>query len=204
TLTLGSQAVLLINQGIGQRSTARTTQNDRSSRSHTVLTISLSCHLAATMPHGRAEHVSGSTRMRDLWGGDACTAKLQLVDLAGSERVGRLGRCRVGEGAHWLGGRLKEAGFINGSLSALGNVVAALGQAAGDRPHIPFRDSKLTRVLAESLGGNANAALIATVGPAPQNQAESLSTLLFASRCMRVKSMPVRKIHVDHSEEMLR
>ncbi|CAN0496317.1 unnamed protein product, partial [Ectocarpus sp. 12 AP-2014] len=61
-----------------------------------------------------------------------------------------------------------------------------------------LRDSKLTRILADSLGGDANAALVATVGPAPQNQAETLSTLVFASRCMRVQSNPVR--HEEHEE----
>ncbi len=76
-----------------------------------------------------------------------------------------------------------EAKSINTSLSALGNVIAALAEqpAAG---HVPYRDSKLTKILHDSLGGTASTALIATVGPSRSNYAETLSTLQFASRCM--------------------
>ena len=93
------------------------------------------------------------------------------------------------------GVRLSEARSINASLSALGNVIAAL---AVDSKHVPFRDSKLTRILQDSLSGTASTALIATVGPAPVNEAESLSTLMFASRCMHVKSTPVFNEEIDY------
>jgi len=116
------------------------------------------------------------------------SGKLLLVDLAGSERIRRTTSSGV---------RLSEARSINASLSALGNVIAAL---AVDNKHVPFRDSKLTRLLQDSLGGSASTALIATVGPAPINEAESLSTLMFASRCMHVKSQPVFNEEIDYMD----
>ncbi|GMI36232.1 hypothetical protein TrRE_jg76, partial [Triparma retinervis] len=116
------------------------------------------------------------------------SGKLLLVDLAGSERIRRTTSSGV---------RLSEARSINASLSALGNVIAAL---AVDNKHVPFRDSKLTRLLQDSLGGSASTALIATVGPAPVNESESLSTLMFASRCMHVKSQPVFNEEIDYMD----
>ncbi|CAM9787463.1 unnamed protein product [Ectocarpus sp. 6 AP-2014] len=194
TSHFSTEAAELINLGLQQRTTSRTAKNDISSRSHTVLTVSLDqpggIGLFSTDPE---TDVANAARQH---AGSRGKSKLVLVDLAGSER-GRTSSIYAGE-AEPEAGRLREAGYINQSLSALGNVVAALGQAELDRPHIPFRDSKLTRILADSLGGDANAALVATVGPAPQNQAETLSTLVFASRCMRVQSNPVR--HEEHEE----
>ena len=93
---------------------------------------------------------------------------------------------------------MEEAKSINQSLSALGNVVAAL--ADPNAPHIPFRDSNLTKLAQDSLGGNANTALIATIGPAMENNSETLSTLMFASRCMRLRSEPVRNEEVDYAQ----
>ena len=127
------------------------------------------------------------------------------MDLAGSERVSRT----VSSGQ-----RLAEAKMINSSLSALGNVIAALSDQTQNQTkltkltdennnmgtltpsfststHIPYRDSKLTRLLQDSLGGTAVTALIATIGPSILNVGESLSTLNFASRCMNVKGMSV-------------
>jgi Kinesin motor domain len=109
-----------------------------------------------------------------------------LVDLAGSERVRR----SASQGA-----RLAEAKSINSSLSALGNVIAALADLNGvmsvghSHTHIPYRGSKLTKLLQDSLGGSASTALIATVGPAARNHGETLSTLQFAHRCMSVKGL---------------
>jgi kinesin family protein C2/C3 len=97
------------------------------------------------------------------------------VDLAGSERVSR---------SEAAGDRLKEAQHINKSLSALGDVVAALLEK---RAHVPFRNSKLTRLLADSLGGDAKVALLAHLAPEPASQPETASTLLFAQRCSRVE-----------------
>ena len=100
------------------------------------------------------------------------------------------------------GTRLNEARSINQSLSALGNVIAALAseklQAKGG--HIPYRDSKLTRLLQDSLGGTASTALLAAVGPAAVNYGETLSTLLFATRCMAVKTTPLKHEEVDYAD----
>ncbi|CAG9335061.1 unnamed protein product [Blepharisma stoltei] len=105
-------------------------------------------------------------------------SKLTLIDLAGSERV---------RGTSSSGQRLDEAKFINGSLSALGKVICAL--ASETSGHIPFRDSKLTRLLQPSLRGKV--VMIATVGPSYASGSETISTLQFASRCKEVVSFPV-------------
>lgn len=111
---------------------------------------------------------------------------LTIVDLAGSERVSKSGS---------EGQRLEEAKKINRSLSALGNCVAAL--IDGHSQHIPFRDSKLTRLLTDSLGGNSKTSLVATIGPAVWNYDESHSTLLFAQRAMAIKTHAVINEVVD-------
>merc|ERR1719361_2785238 len=105
-----------------------------------------------------------------------CTrARLSVVDLAGSERVKKSGV----EGAQF-----KEAAAINKSLLALGNVVSAL---AAKKTHVPLRDSKLTRILDGSLGGNCRTVLLVCVSPAVEHTQETCSTLEFASRAMRVE-----------------
>lgn len=142
--------------------------NSTSSRSHTVLTINIEQRVSGN----EGSNTSYSKTLR---------SKLLMVDLAGSERVRRT----VSKGT-----RLSEAKSINTSLSALGNVIAALAES--NSAHIPYRDSKLTRLLQDSLGGTAATALIATIGPAAINYGETLSTLLFAQRCMAVKVTPIR------------
>ncbi|KAL5006438.1 hypothetical protein ScPMuIL_015244 [Solemya velum] len=104
--------------------------------------------------------------------------KLYLVDLAGSEKVSKTGA----EGAV-----LDEAKNINRSLSALGNVISAL--AEGNRGHVPYRDSKLTRILQESLGGNARTTIVICASPASYNEAETKSTLLFGQRAKTIKNV---------------
>eukprot|EP00201_Polytomella_parva_P000602 CAMPEP_0175077182 /NCGR_PEP_ID=MMETSP0052_2-20121109/23226_1 /TAXON_ID=51329 ORGANISM="Polytomella parva, Strain SAG 63-3" /NCGR_SAMPLE_ID=MMETSP0052_2 /ASSEMBLY_ACC=CAM_ASM_000194 /LENGTH=971 /DNA_ID=CAMNT_0016346575 /DNA_START=77 /DNA_END=2988 /DNA_ORIENTATION=+ len=101
--------------------------------------------------------------------------KLHLIDLAGSERLSRTGA---------QGDRLKEAQAINKSLAALGDVISALQQRS---PHIPYRNSKLTRLLEDSLGGNSKCVLIVNVSPAPENTGESKCSLEFASRARKVE-----------------
>ena len=104
--------------------------------------------------------------------------KLNLVDLAGSERVRVTGA---------TGKRLEESKKINQSLSALGNVIAALTDPKS-RTHIPYRDSKLTRILEDSLGGNCKTTMMAMVSPADEAFGESLSTLKFATRAKKIKN----------------
>lgn len=117
--------------------------------------------------------------------------KLHLVDLAGSEKINRTGAS---------GKRLDEAKNINSSLSALGNVISAL--ADRDKAHVPYRDSKLTRVLQESLGGNSKTSLIITCSPSMVNAQETLSTLRFGQRAKMIKN--VVRINMEQSVEGLK
>lgn len=117
--------------------------------------------------------------------------KLNLVDLAGSERQSKTGA---------VGDRFKEAISINQSLSSLGNVISAL--VDGKSQHIPYRDSKLTRLLQDSLGGNTKTVMIANIGPADYNYDETLSTLRYASRAKNIKNKP--KINEDPKDAMIR
>jgi kinesin family protein 5 len=109
----------------------------------------------------------------------AKSAKLTLIDLAGSEKVGKTGA---------EGKLLDEAKQINKSLSSLGNVINALTEAKIG--HVPYRDSKLTRILQESLGGNAKTSLIINLSPSILNDAETLSTLRFGYRAKNIKNKP--------------
>lgn len=117
--------------------------------------------------------------------------KLNLVDLAGSERQAKTGA---------TGDRLKEATKINLSLSALGNVISAL--VDGRSKHIPYRDSKLTRMLQDSLGGNTKTLMVACLSPADNNYDESLSTLRYANRAKNIKNKP--RINEDPKDALLR
>lgn len=161
TVTSATEAHANVDRGAHNRRTAFTLMNALSSRSHSVFTI----HIEARDERGEVP------RSR--------VARFHLVDLAGSERQ------RSTEAA---GERLKEAANINKSLSALGHVINALVDRSQGRPrHIHFRDSKLTFLLRDALGGNAKTHLIATVSPAAQCFAETLSTLRFASRAKNIR-----------------
>ncbi|XP_028170110.1 kinesin-like protein Klp68D, partial [Ostrinia furnacalis] len=106
--------------------------------------------------------------------------KLNLVDLAGSERQRKTGASAE---------RLREASRINQALSSLGNVISALAE---NSPHVPYRDSKLTRILQDSLGGNSKTIMIANIGPASYNYDETITTLRYAHRAKAIKNKPVR------------
>merc|ERR1712086_900052 len=115
--------------------------------------------------------------------------KMNMVDLAGSERQAKTGS---------TGDRLKEATKINLSLSALGNVISAL--VDGKSSHIPYRDSKLTRLLQDSLGGNAKTIMVAAISPADYNYDETISTLRYASREKSIKNKP--KVNEDPKDAL--
>lgn len=168
-----------IEQGNKVRTVAETKMNARSSRSHSCFTIRISQKTTEELD-------GGVTRESKL------DSKLNLVDLAGSERAGKTGA---------QGQQLKEAGAINLSLSALGNVINALAKSKKGH-HIPYRDSKLTRLLQESLGGNARTAMIATLSPADDNYDESLSTLQYASRAKKIQNQAKR--NEDVNEKVIR
>lgn len=164
----------LMEKGWNNRSTGETLMNKDSSRSHSIFTINIEA----------AEQVKGEKdKIR--------AGKLNLVDLAGSERQSKTGA---------TGARLKEATKINLSLSALGNVISAL--VDGKSKHIPYRDSKLTRLLQDSLGGNTKTLMIACVSPADNNYDETLSTLRYANRAKNIKNKP--KINEDPKDALLR
>lgn len=160
--------------GNKNRSVGSTNMNERSSRSHAIFTITVEC--SEKGPDGQ-HHV----RM----------GKLHLVDLAGSERQAKTGA---------TGQRLKEATKINLSLSTLGNVISAL--VDGKSTHIPYRNSKLTRLLQDSLGGNSKTVMIANIGPADYNFDETISTLRYANRAKNIKNKA--KINEDPKDALLR
>ena len=164
----------LMDKGNKNRMTGATLMNADSSRSHSIFTINVEmCE----------QGDDGEEHFR--------VGKLNLVDLAGSERQSKTGAS---------GDRLKEATKINLSLSALGNVISAL--VDGKSKHIPYRDSKLTRLLQDSLGGNTKTLMIAAVSPAADNYDETLSTLRYANRAKNIKNKP--KINEDPKDALLR
>eukprot|EP00095_Tigriopus_kingsejongensis_P009941 maker-scaffold981_size73921-snap-gene-0.13 protein:Tk09941 transcript:maker-scaffold981_size73921-snap-gene-0.13-mRNA-1 annotation:"hypothetical protein CAPTEDRAFT_151173" len=165
---------VLMDQGWKNRATGSTKMNAESSRSHSIFTINIEMMDTA---------MQGEQHIRK--------GKLNLVDLAGSERQAK---------TEATGERLKEATKINLSLSALGNVISAL--VDGKSKHIPYRDSKLTRLLQDSLGGNTKTLMVACLSPADNNYDETLSTLRYANRAKNIKNKP--KINEDPKDAMLR
>jgi len=160
--------------GQSNRSVASTMMNNESSRSHSIFTITI--ETAENGPDGK-EHIR--------------VGKMNMVDLAGSERQSKTGA---------TGATLKEATKINMSLSALGNVISALVDAK--TTFIPYRDSKLTRLLQDSLGGNTKTVMCACIGPVDYNYDETLSTLRYAYRAKSIKNKP--KINEDPKDAMIR
>lgn len=118
--------------------------------------------------------------MCDLETNKVKVGKLNLIDLAGSERQSKTGA---------TADRLKEASKINRALSSLGNVISALAE---NSPHIPYRDSKLTRLLQDSLGGNSKTIMIANIGPSSYNYSETVTTLRYAHRAKTIQNKPVK------------
>lgn len=156
-------AKVLIHEATLRRTTASTCLNERSSRSHAICTL-----LVTSKPAS----LGGSDRIRTT--ADTITAKLTLVDLAGSERIKESGV---------VGIQKKESININKDLFVLGKVVSALSERAKkSKTHVPYRDSKLTRLLRDSIGGNCCTVLIACVSPAENNVEESINTLRYAER----------------------
>ncbi|KAL9645915.1 hypothetical protein ABK040_001024 [Willaertia magna] len=167
-----------IKEGIKNRQEGPTDMNKTSSRSHVILTITVEQrpYLDNTNSVNNTNNNKSSVKR----------GVLTIVDLAGSERVSKSGS----EGI-----RLEEAKKINKSLSALGNCVAALTDE--NITYVPFRDSKLTRLLTDSLGGNAKTCLVANIGPSLWNFDETYSTLGFATRAMHVKNHAIINEVVD-------
>ncbi|KAJ0258108.1 Kinesin-like protein KIN-14I [Hirschfeldia incana] len=157
----------LMKLGHKNRAVGSTALNDRSSRSHSCLTV----------------HVQG----RDLTSGAVLRGCMHLVDLAGSERVDK---------SEVTGDRLKEAQHINKSLSALGDVIASL---AHKNPHVPYRNSKLTQLLQDSLGGQAKTLMFVHISPEADAVGETISTLKFAERVATVE-LGAARVNNDTSD----
>ncbi|XP_008569976.1 PREDICTED: kinesin-like protein KIFC2, partial [Galeopterus variegatus] len=166
----------MLSLGRSNRATAATAMNPHSSRSHALVTLTLR---AASPP--RAPDTAGT---------------LHLVDLAGSERAWKAGAVGAQRGDPDGAGGLREAQTINRSLLALGGVMAAL---RAHRPHVPFRDSQLTRLLQPALGPGTTAALLLQISTRPEDLGETVCSLKFAERVGRVELGPARRRRVSRS-----
>ncbi|KAL4436916.1 hypothetical protein ABPG75_004055 [Micractinium tetrahymenae] len=202
-----AEVYALMERGAAVRATGATKLNEISSRSHAIfmLIVEKSTPLEDEERGARGGGGGGAGEQYGMGRGgpplsrsearqSVKVGKLNLVDLAGSERVHVTGA---------TGKRLEESKKINQSLSALGNVIAALTDPKGrdSRPHVPYRDSKLTRILEDSLGGNCKTTFMAMVSPAVEAFAESLSTLKFANRAKCMRNLP--KVNEDLDQRTL-
>lgn len=160
-----NQTIQMLEKGSANRMTGGTAMNEQSSRSHAIFTIAL-------------EQFNPNN------GNDLVKSKFHLVDLAGSERQSKT----KAEGI-----RLKEGININLGLLALGNVISVLGE--DNVKHVPYRESKLTRLLQDSLGGNSHTLMIACASPADSNMEETLNSLRYADRARKIKNKPI--INID-------
>jgi len=156
-----ADVIKVMHKGTSKRRVAATVLNPNSSRSHSVFSITV--HIKESTPEGE-----------DL----LKVGKLNLVDLAGSENIRRSGAENI---------RAREAGKINQSLLTLGRVINALVERS---PHVPYRESKLTRLLQDSLGGKTKTCIIATISPAKGSLDETLSTLDYAYRAKNIRNRP--------------
>ncbi|XP_032926495.1 kinesin-like protein KIF7 isoform X2 [Catharus ustulatus] len=183
------EVLSLLEMGNTAKHTGATHINRQSSRSHTIFTVTMEQRRGAgRLPlHRRPPAVPAA--------GQVLVSKFHFVDLAGSERIVKTGN---------TGERLKESIQINCGLLALGNVISALGDPRRKTTHIPYRDSKITRILKDSLGGNAQTVMIACVSPSSSDFDESLNTLNYANRAQNIQNKAVvncRK-ETEHIEEL--
>ena len=174
----------LLHQGNARRSQAATAANEVSSRSHAVLQVIIEARDSAS-GHGVVENIK--------------VGKLSLVDLAGSERAANTQN---------RGARLVEGANINRSLLALGNCINALGEKGNKGNFVPYRDSKLTRLLKDSLGGNCRTVMIANISAAESSFEETLNTLKYANRAKNIKTEAKRNVlnvnyHISEYVELI-
>ncbi|XP_061663096.1 kinesin-like protein KIF21A isoform X2 [Syngnathoides biaculeatus] len=210
-----AEMIQCLKLGALSRTTASTQMNVQSSRSHAIFTIHL-CQVRMCSP----DNVSAARRVLDLQsdrrnlcfafppqgdttdnclaGGsgidefETLSAKFHFVDLAGSERLKRTGA---------TGDRAKEGISINCGLLALGNVISALGDRSKRSTHVPYRDSKLTRLLQDSLGGNSQTVMIACISPSDRDFMETLNTLKYANRARNIKNKVV--VNQDRASQQI-
>ncbi|XP_065290019.1 kinesin-like protein KIF21A isoform X3 [Dermacentor albipictus] len=182
------QVMKCLESGALSRTTASTQMNVQSSRSHAIFTLHIKQQrvVQLNVEDGDAEDEEEDNALAKVNGEgssinefETLTAKFHFVDLAGSERLKRTGA---------TGDRAKEGISINCGLLALGNVISALGDASRKVLHVPYRDSKLTRLLQDSLGGNSRTLMIACVSPCDRDFMETLNTLKYANRAKNIKN----------------
>ncbi|XP_026577746.1 chromosome-associated kinesin KIF4A [Pseudonaja textilis] len=171
-VTNARETVLCLEQGNSSRTVAATAMNSQSSRSHAIFTMCV-------------EQKSKADKNVSF------LSKLHLVDLAGSERQKK---------TKAEGNRFREGININKGLLCLGNVISALGDESKKGSFVPYRDSKLTRLLQDSLGGNSHTLMIACVSPADSNLEETLNTLRYADRARKIKNKPIVNIDPQAAE----
>ncbi|XP_050086472.1 kinesin-like protein KIF21B isoform X2 [Anopheles aquasalis] len=176
-LTGPQEALNCLQQGALARTTASTQMNEQSSRSHALFTILI--RRQRVLSPEQCDNIEGDT--------ETLTSKFHFVDLAGSERLKRTGA---------TGERAREGISINCGLLALGNVISALGDKTKKVSHVPYRDSKLTRLLQDSLGGNSQTIMIACVSPSDRDFMETLNTLKYANRARNIKN----KVQVNQDQ----
>ncbi|XP_062990201.1 kinesin-like protein KIF21A isoform X5 [Elgaria multicarinata webbii] len=180
TVNVEAEMMQCLKLGALSRTTASTQMNVQSSRSHAIFTVHL-CQTRVCSPIDADNMtdnriISESSQLNEF---ETLTAKFHFVDLAGSERLKRTGA---------TGERAKEGISINCGLLALGNVISALGDKSKKVTHVPYRDSKLTRLLQDSLGGNSQTVMIACVSPSDRDFMETLNTLKYANRARNIKN----------------
>lgn len=176
-VTSPEQALEYLRLGALSRTTGSTQMNTQSSRSHAIFTLHVKQQRCIRIEDPDADvDTTGNEPMNEF---ETLTAKFHFVDLAGSERLKRTGA---------TGDRAKEGISINCGLLALGNVISALGDKSKKALHVPYRDSKLTRLLQDSLGGNSQTVMIACVSPSDRDFMETLSTLKYANRARNIKN----------------
>ncbi|KAI8831442.1 hypothetical protein BJ741DRAFT_580668 [Chytriomyces cf. hyalinus JEL632] len=185
----------LLQKGSLCRATGSTDMNAASSRSHAIFSIILKQHVTTTIASAPAiadcsdqqslQPLASAEPESSISSTSTLTSKFHFVDLAGSERLKR---------TNALGDRKKEGISINQGLLALGNVISALGNtedSSETSTHVPYRDSKLTRMLQDSLGGNSQTLMIACVSPSDLSYGETVSTLTYANRARNIKNKAV-------------
>ncbi|KAK5609460.1 Kinesin-like protein kif21a, partial [Crenichthys baileyi] len=179
TVTSAAEMMQCLKLGALSRTTASTQMNVQSSRSHAIFTIHL-CQVRVCSSDNNDNltdnRLANDSEINEF---ETLTAKFHFVDLAGSERLKRTGA---------TGDRAKEGISINCGLLALGNVISALGDRSKRSSHVPYRDSKLTRLLQDSLGGNSQTVMIACISPSDRDFMETLNTLKYANRARNIKN----------------
>uniref|UniRef100_A0A8C5A375 Kinesin family member 21A n=1 Tax=Gadus morhua TaxID=8049 RepID=A0A8C5A375_GADMO len=189
TVATEEEMMQCLKLGALSRTTASTQMNVQSSRSHAIFTIHL-CQVRVCQDGETDNRVSNGNSEIDEF--ETLTAKFHFVDLAGSERLKRTGA---------TGERAKEGISINCGLLALGNVISALGDRSKRSSHVPYRDSKLTRLLQDSLGGNSQTVMIACISPSDRDFMETLNSLKYANRARNIKNKVV--VNQDRASQQI-